>query len=117
MTRALDRIALPDAAGLRRAVGLLRAGSVVAFPTETVYGLGADAFSERAVCPYCDGPLVRRSDDDASVLLTRLSEFNSKTQPLADFYEAIGVLRKINGNREREAVFAEISHLIEQQST
>jgi L-threonylcarbamoyladenylate synthase len=38
-----------DAAGLRRAVEVLRAGSVVAFPTETVYGLGADAFSEAAV--------------------------------------------------------------------
>lgn len=49
MTRALDRIAPPDAGGLRRASDLLRAGSVVAFPTETVYGLGADAFSARAV--------------------------------------------------------------------
>ncbi|HET6532549.1 MAG TPA: L-threonylcarbamoyladenylate synthase [Actinoplanes sp.] len=44
-----SRIVAPDAAGLRRAVELLRAGSVVAFPTETVYGLGADAFSEAAV--------------------------------------------------------------------
>ncbi|WP_305789542.1 L-threonylcarbamoyladenylate synthase [Symbioplanes lichenis] len=42
-------IVLPDADGLRRAAELLRAGSVVAFPTETVYGLGADAFSEAAV--------------------------------------------------------------------
>jgi L-threonylcarbamoyladenylate synthase len=39
----------PDAAGLRRAVELLRRGSVVAFPTETVYGLGADAFSASAI--------------------------------------------------------------------
>jgi L-threonylcarbamoyladenylate synthase len=38
-----------DTDGIRRAADLLRAGSVVAFPTETVYGLGADAFSERAV--------------------------------------------------------------------
>ncbi|WP_067507820.1 L-threonylcarbamoyladenylate synthase [Actinoplanes sp. TFC3] len=38
-----------DAGGIRRAADLLRAGQVVAFPTETVYGLGADAFSERAV--------------------------------------------------------------------
>ncbi|GAA1632394.1 L-threonylcarbamoyladenylate synthase [Actinoplanes couchii] len=45
----LSKIALPDAEGLRRAAEILRAGSVVAFPTETVYGLGADAFSERAV--------------------------------------------------------------------
>lgn len=45
----LDRVVAPDADGLRRAAEILRAGSVVAFPTETVYGLGADAFSERAV--------------------------------------------------------------------
>jgi L-threonylcarbamoyladenylate synthase len=31
------------------AVALLRAGELVAFPTETVYGLGADALNERAV--------------------------------------------------------------------
>jgi L-threonylcarbamoyladenylate synthase len=39
----------PDADGLRRAVELLRRESVVAFPTETVYGLGAHAFSAKAI--------------------------------------------------------------------
>ena len=34
---------------LERAVLLLRAGEVCAFPTETVYGLGADATNEQAV--------------------------------------------------------------------
>jgi L-threonylcarbamoyladenylate synthase len=34
---------------LEQAAALLRAGGVVAFPTETVYGLGADAFQPRAV--------------------------------------------------------------------
>ncbi|MFI5889038.1 L-threonylcarbamoyladenylate synthase [Actinoplanes sp. NPDC051513] len=43
------RIVKPDAAGIAEAVELLRAESVVAFPTETVYGLGADAFSARAI--------------------------------------------------------------------
>jgi L-threonylcarbamoyladenylate synthase len=42
-------IVRPDAAGLRRAVDLLCRDSVVAFPTETVYGLGAHAFSAAAV--------------------------------------------------------------------
>jgi L-threonylcarbamoyladenylate synthase len=35
-----------DAAALAEAVRLLRAGELVAFPTETVYGLGADARSD-----------------------------------------------------------------------
>ena len=34
---------------VRRAARILRAGGLVAFPTETVYGLGADAANEKAV--------------------------------------------------------------------
>jgi len=34
---------------VRRAAQILRAGGLVAFPTETVYGLGADAANEQAV--------------------------------------------------------------------
>ena len=34
---------------VRRAAEILRAGGLVAFPTETVYGLGADASSAAAV--------------------------------------------------------------------
>jgi L-threonylcarbamoyladenylate synthase len=39
--------ATPEA--VARAARLLRSGALVAFPTETVYGLGADATNERAV--------------------------------------------------------------------
>jgi len=39
----------PSAAEYVRAVDLLRAGELVAFPTETVYGLGADAANPAAV--------------------------------------------------------------------
>ncbi len=39
---------------LALAVDLLRAGGVVAFPTETVYGLGADALRPEAVARVFD---------------------------------------------------------------
>jgi L-threonylcarbamoyladenylate synthase len=39
----------PDDAGIAQAADLLRRGELVAFPTETVYGLGGDARSDRAV--------------------------------------------------------------------
>jgi L-threonylcarbamoyladenylate synthase len=42
-------IAAADPAAIERAGRLLREGGLVAFPTETVYGLGADATSPRAV--------------------------------------------------------------------
>ncbi len=40
---------LPDPARIEEAVALLNAGELVAFPTETVYGLGADARNPVAV--------------------------------------------------------------------
>lgn len=39
----------PDGAGIAAAAELLRAGRLVALPTETVYGLAADASDDRAV--------------------------------------------------------------------
>jgi len=78
--------------------------------------LSSATFAERPVCPYCDGHLVRRDDDDTDVLKNRLAEFNAKTQPLAAFYEKAGLLRRIDGNRDRESVFADISRLIEQSA-
>ena len=40
----------PEAvAALDRAAGVIRAGGLVAFPTETVYGLGANALDSSAV--------------------------------------------------------------------
>jgi len=38
-----------DPAGIARAADILRRGGLVAFPTETVYGLGADATNDAAV--------------------------------------------------------------------
>jgi len=45
----LTRILRADPADIAVAAALLRAGELVAFPTETVYGLGGDALSANAV--------------------------------------------------------------------
>src|SRR2546421_10727195 len=51
MTTAVVTVdpANPDPAAVRRAAELIRAGRLVAFPTETVYGLGANALDADAV--------------------------------------------------------------------
>lgn len=43
------RVLAADPQGISDAATVLRAGGLVAFPTETVYGLGADALNARAV--------------------------------------------------------------------
>ena len=47
-------IVAPDAASITQAAKLLQDGGLVAFPTETVYGLGGDATNERAVAAIFD---------------------------------------------------------------
>src|SRR5690606_19897410 len=74
---------------IRAAAGLLRAGGLVAFPTETVYGLGADARSDRAVAgiyaakgrPAFNPLIVHVADADAAAAL---AEITSPAAVLAD---------------------------------
>src|SRR5579863_7811902 len=49
MDSGLKKIAPADDLAIRHAARILRGGGLVAFPTETVYGLGADATNGRAV--------------------------------------------------------------------
>jgi L-threonylcarbamoyladenylate synthase len=75
---------------LRRAAELLRSGGLVAFPTETVYGLGANALDARAVARVFDAkgrptfdPLIVHIVDRA--WLPRLAaEFPDAARRLAD---------------------------------
>jgi L-threonylcarbamoyladenylate synthase len=68
----------PTAVEIERAGALLRNGGVVAFPTETVYGLGANALDARAVArifeikrrPAFDPLIVHVADDE---MLARVS--------------------------------------------
>src|SRR5580765_6473787 len=49
MTTALADMRTADAPAIAAAAAILRDGGLVAFPTETVYGLGADATNGQAV--------------------------------------------------------------------
>jgi len=79
----------PDLAALAPAAAALRAGELVAFPTETVYGLGAAALDERAVAriyaakrrPSHHPLIVHVLDGDAARSLAR--EWSSLAEQLS----------------------------------
>jgi L-threonylcarbamoyladenylate synthase len=82
------RLMKPTRAALRRAANLLRRGRLVAFPTETVYGLGGDAGSSRAVAAIYaaksrpgHNPLIVHVADIAAA--QRLVRFNDRARALA----------------------------------
>ncbi|WP_370209217.1 L-threonylcarbamoyladenylate synthase [Pararhodobacter marinus] len=79
------RVLSPDAKGLSQAADLLWRGALVAFPTETVYGLGADATRDDAVARIFEAkgrprfnPLIAHLPDLSAVaryaVLTPLAE-------------------------------------------
>ena len=81
-------IVAPDAASITQAAKLLQDGGLVAFPTETVYGLGGDATNERAVAAIFDAkgrpqfnPLISHVLDPAEA--KRFVDWNDTADRLA----------------------------------
>ncbi len=78
----------PDPAGIARAAELLRAGGLVAFPTETVYGLGGDATDSLATARIFEAkgrpklnPLIAHVPDVA--MARALAVFDAAAERLA----------------------------------
>lgn len=80
--------ASPDIKAIERAASVIRNGGLVAFPTETVYGLGADAMNDQAIERIfsakgrpADNPLIVHISDRA--MLARVAEdVNQNTEKL-----------------------------------
>src|SRR6202035_5664386 len=75
-------------AALAAAVRLLAGGGLVAFPTETVYGLGADATNPAAIARLYEAkgrpsfnPLIAHVSDRASAM--RIGRFDTTAMALA----------------------------------
>jgi L-threonylcarbamoyladenylate synthase len=82
------RVARPGAATIADAAAILSAGGLVAFPTETVYGLGADATNGQAVARLyaakgrpAFNPLIAHVADLAAA--RRLGRFDADAERLA----------------------------------
>ncbi len=89
MTPADDQSAAPPP--IAEAAAHLRAGRLVAFPTETVYGLGGDATSDRAVARIFDAkerprfnPLIIHVPDVEAA--RQLVAFSAEARRLADLF-------------------------------
>lgn len=60
----------------------------------------------------------RADDKDLEIFRTRLQEFRTKTSPVLQHYNTLGLLIEVNGNQTREAVFHEmIDKLYKKAST
>ncbi len=86
------RIILPDTDGISEAGAILRSGGLVAFPTETVYGLGANVLDATATKHIYEAK-GRPSDNPMIVHVASIDMLNSVASGVTD--EQKSLMRKL----------------------
>lgn len=64
------------------------------------------------VCDACGCELYQRSDDNEAVVNNRLDIYESKTQPLIDFYARRNLLKEVNGDQDIKKVLGDILNIL-----
>lgn len=66
------------------------------------------------VCDVCGSTeFVRRKDDNEATVRTRMAEYRAKTAPILPFYEARGLVRRVDGMAGIDQVAAEIAMILD----
>jgi adenylate kinase len=63
-----------------------------------------------------DAKLRQRADDNAETIKTRLATYEQETQPLLDYYERTNRLRRVDGTRDLEAIYADVEKIVNRKS-
>lgn len=77
-----------------------------------VYNLSTNPPKIEGVCGICGHNLIQRKDDNEKDIKVRFENYYANTKKLTDFLEESGKLTKIDGEREIDEIFSEISEKI-----
>ena len=100
-------IDVPDAEVIRRLSGrrmCVKAGHN--------YHVEFDPPKHEGVCDQDGSRLIQRDDDKPDVIEHRLAVYHEKTKPLVDYYDKLGLMRRIDGTREPADVHGHIRAVI-----
>ena len=64
------------------------------------------------VCDKCGGELFQRDDDQEETIKKRLEVYQDQTAPLIDYYSGKGILKRVDGTGEIDAIFVKVSELL-----
>ncbi|MGH2859797.1 MAG: adenylate kinase [Solirubrobacteraceae bacterium] len=76
------------------------------------YHVEFDPPKHEGVCDQDGSRLMQRDDDQPQVISNRLRVYHEKTRPLVDYYDELGLMRRIDGTREPAAVHDHIRAVI-----
>ena len=81
-------------------------------PNGHIFHVEFDPPEKEGVCDVCGEPLEVRDDDRPEVIRNRLAQYHEKTEPLIDYYEARGLLKRVDGDQPPEEVTDRIRALV-----
>jgi adenylate kinase len=61
--------------------------------------------AKEGVCNKCESELFQRPDDKAEVVQERLRVYHEQTQPLVEYYDKKGLLKRVDGTKSPDEVF------------
>ena len=64
-------------------------------------------------CPVAEGTLYQREDDKEETVRNRLKVFKDQTQPIIEFYENKGTLKKLIGGNDPSLLASKISKILD----
>ncbi|MCC6102858.1 MAG: adenylate kinase [Olegusella sp.] len=78
----------------------------------TCRNCGYTATAGVAACPRCGGEMYQRDDDKPATIQKRLDTYRSQTSPLVEYYRGHGILKKVDGARPADEVYADVKELL-----
>jgi adenylate kinase len=100
-------IDVPDEEVVRRL-----SGRRVCVKTGHNYHVEFDPPKHEDVCDQDGSRLIQRDDDKPDVITNRLRVYHDKTKPLVDYFDELGLMRRIDGTREPADVHGHIRAVI-----
>jgi adenylate kinase len=67
---------------------------------------------QEGICDTCGSELVQRDDDKPETVKNRLSVYHEQTQPLIDYYTKKNILKTVDGTKDMQEVFNEITGIL-----
>jgi adenylate kinase len=77
-------------------------------PDGHVYHVKYDPPKNDEVCDQDGKPLIQRDDDKPDTVKKRLEVYHAETSPLIEYYDERGLMRRIDGSREKTEVYDHI---------
>jgi len=78
-----------------------------------IYNTDTRAPKQDNICDVCGKTLIHRSDDREDLIRERFKYYKDETYPLVEFYDQLGVYRKIDGMKAIDEVTKEILGTLE----